>query len=58
MTVTHEHVASALYETRPDLQRRARGTHGVWSMVGLFVTLFAFLAVNMFLSGLHAYGEL
>ncbi|HEC13656.1 MAG TPA: c-type cytochrome biogenesis protein CcsB [Acidiferrobacteraceae bacterium] len=29
-----------------------------WSVVGLFVTLFAFLGVNMFLSGLHAYGEL
>jgi len=29
-----------------------------WSVVGLFVTLFAFLGVNMFLSGLHSYGEL
>ena len=29
-----------------------------WSIVGLFVTLFAFLGVNMFLSGLHSYGEL
>lgn len=30
----------------------------IWSIVGLFVTLFAFLGVNMFLSGLHSYGEL
>ncbi len=29
-----------------------------WGMVGLFVTTFAFLGVNMFLSGLHSYGEL
>ena len=29
-----------------------------WSIVCLFVTLFAFLGVNMFLSGLHSYGEL
>ncbi|MGR9071513.1 MAG: c-type cytochrome biogenesis protein CcsB [Gammaproteobacteria bacterium] len=29
-----------------------------WSIVGFFVTLFAFLGVNMFLSGLHSYGEL
>ena len=29
-----------------------------WAVVGLFVTLFAFLGVNMFLSGLHSYGEL
>ena len=29
-----------------------------WSIVGLFVTMFAFLGVNMFLSGLHSYGEL
>ncbi|AUZ83648.1 c-type cytochrome biogenesis protein CcsB [Methylophaga nitratireducenticrescens] len=29
-----------------------------WSIVGLFVTLFAFLGVNMFLSGLHSYGTL
>ena len=29
-----------------------------WSIVGLFVTLFAFLGVNMFLSGLHSYGQL
>jgi ABC-type transport system involved in cytochrome c biogenesis permease subunit len=26
--------------------------------VGLAVTTFAFLGVNMFLSGLHSYGEL
>lgn len=29
-----------------------------WSVIGLFITLFAFLGVNMFLSGLHSYGEL
>ena len=29
-----------------------------WAIVGLFVTLFAFVGVNMFLSGLHSYGEL
>ena len=29
-----------------------------WSIVGLFVTAFAFLGVNMFLSGLHSYGQL
>ncbi len=29
-----------------------------WSIVGLAVTTFAFLGVNMFLSGLHSYGEL
>jgi cytochrome c-type biogenesis protein CcsB len=29
-----------------------------WSVIGLFVTLFAFLGVNMLLSGLHSYGEL
>lgn len=29
-----------------------------WAVIGLFITLFAFLGVNMFLSGLHSYGEL
>ena len=29
-----------------------------WALVGLVVTTFAFLGVNMFLSGLHSYGEL
>ena len=29
-----------------------------WAVVGLLVTSFAFLGVNMFLSGLHSYGEL
>jgi cytochrome c-type biogenesis protein CcsB len=42
--------------------RLTKGWRGVpmawWSVVGLFVTLFAFLGVNMFLSGLHSYGEL
>lgn len=42
--------------------RIAKGWQGPamawWSVVGLFITLFAFLGVNMFLSGLHSYGEL
>jgi cytochrome c-type biogenesis protein CcsB len=42
--------------------RMSRNWHGsamaAWAIVGLFVTLFAFLGVNMFLSGLHSYGEL
>ena len=29
-----------------------------WAVIGLFVTLFAFVGVNMFLSGLHSYGQL
>ncbi|WP_372702084.1 c-type cytochrome biogenesis protein CcsB [Castellaniella sp.] len=29
-----------------------------WALTGLLVTSFAFLGVNMFLSGLHSYGEL
>ena len=29
-----------------------------WSLVGLLVTTFAFLGVNIFLSGLHSYGTL
>lgn len=29
-----------------------------WSIAGLFITLFAFIGVNMFLSGLHSYGTL
>jgi len=29
-----------------------------WALTGLVVTSFAFLGVNMFLSGLHSYGEL
>ena len=29
-----------------------------WALVGLLVTTFAFLGVNMFLSGLHSYGQL
>nr|WP_255988643.1 c-type cytochrome biogenesis protein CcsB [Chitinolyticbacter albus] len=29
-----------------------------WSVVGLLVTTFAFIGVNMFLSGLHSYGSL
>lgn len=42
--------------------RLMKGWRGVplawWSVVGLLVTTFAFLGVNMFLSGLHSYGEL
>lgn len=29
-----------------------------WAILGLLITLFAFLGVNMFLSGLHSYGQL
>jgi cytochrome c-type biogenesis protein CcsB len=29
-----------------------------WALVGLVITTFAFLGVNMFLSGLHSYGSL
>lgn len=29
-----------------------------WAFIGLFITAFAFLGVNMFLSGLHSYGTL
>ncbi len=29
-----------------------------WALIGLIITTFAFLGVNMFLSGLHSYGEL
>lgn len=29
-----------------------------WAVIGLLVTLFAFLGVNMFLTGLHSYGTL
>ncbi len=29
-----------------------------WALIGLLVTMFAFLGVNMFLSGLHSYGQL
>lgn len=42
--------------------RMTKGWNGApmawWAIVGLFVTLFAFLGVNMFLSGLHSYGSL
>ena len=42
--------------------RLMKGLRGVpsawWALVGLAVTTFAFLGVNMFLSGLHSYGEL
>lgn len=42
--------------------RLTKGWRGVplawWAVIGLFVTTFAFLGVNMFLSGLHSYGEL
>lgn len=29
-----------------------------WALIGLLVTTFAFLGVNLFLSGLHSYGQL
>ncbi|MFG6463788.1 c-type cytochrome biogenesis protein CcsB [Roseateles sp. DXS20W] len=42
--------------------RLMKGLRGMasawWSLVGLLVTTFAFLGVNMFLSGLHSYGTL
>jgi len=42
--------------------RLVKGLRGVvsawWALVGLLVTTFAFLGVNMFLSGLHSYGTL
>ncbi len=42
--------------------RFTKGLRGVpmawWAIVGLLITTFAFLGVNIFLSGLHSYGEL
>ena len=42
--------------------RLMKGLRGVvaawWAVVGLLVTTFAFIGVNMFLSGLHSYGTL
>jgi cytochrome c-type biogenesis protein CcsB len=42
--------------------RLTKGLRGVvaawWAIAGLFVTTFAFIGVNMFLSGLHSYGSL
>jgi cytochrome c-type biogenesis protein CcsB len=42
--------------------RQMKGMRGTplawWSLGGLLVTTFAFLGVNMFLSGLHSYGQL
>ena len=41
------------------LMKGLRGTMAAyWARVGLLVTCFAFLGVNMFLSGLHSYGAL
>jgi cytochrome c-type biogenesis protein CcsB len=41
------------------LMKGLRGTVlAWWALVGLLVTTFAFLGVNMFLSGLHSYGTL
>jgi cytochrome c-type biogenesis protein CcsB len=41
------------------LVKGLRGTVSAWwALVGLAVTTFAFLGVNMFLSGLHSYGSL
>lgn len=42
--------------------RLTKGLRGAvlawWAIIGLLVTSFAFLGVNMFLSGLHSYGSL
>ncbi len=42
--------------------RMSKGWRGVpmawWAIIGLFITTFTFLGVNMFLSGLHSYGAL
>jgi len=42
--------------------RLTKGLRGAvlawWAVIGLLVTTFAFLGVNMFLSGLHSYGTL
>ena len=41
------------------LMKGLRGTVSAWwALTGLVVTTFAFLGVNMFLSGLHSYGQL
>jgi cytochrome c-type biogenesis protein CcsB len=41
------------------LMKGLRGTVAAWwALTGLVVTTFAFLGVNMFLSGLHSYGTL
>ena len=41
------------------LMKGLRGTISAWwALIGLAVTSFAFLGVNMFLSGLHSYGTL
>ncbi|WGS40878.1 c-type cytochrome biogenesis protein CcsB [Burkholderia sp. JSH-S8] len=41
------------------LMKGLRGTVAAWwALTGLIVTTFAFLGVNMFLSGLHSYGRL
>lgn len=42
--------------------RMSKGWRGTpmawWALIGLLITTFAFIGVNMFLSGLHSYGEL
>lgn len=41
------------------LMKGLRGAFAAWwALIGLLVTTFAFLGVNMFLSGLHSYGQL
>ncbi|WP_102596143.1 c-type cytochrome biogenesis protein CcsB [Burkholderia ubonensis] len=41
------------------LMKGLRGTAAAWwALTGLIVTTFAFLGVNLFLSGLHSYGQL
>ena len=42
----------------PEPGCRVEVPFGPQALVGLAVTTFAFLGVNMFLSGLHSYGEL
>jgi len=41
------------------LMKGLRGSIAAWwALAGLLITCFAFIGVNMFLSGLHSYGEL
>ncbi len=41
------------------LMKGLRGAFAAWwALIGLVITTFAFLGVNIFLSGLHSYGEL
>jgi len=42
--------------------RFSHGLHGKtlawWAVLGFLVTIFCFVGVNMYLSGLHSYGQL